>query len=666
MNILLIDDQPQMGEMFSKLIRALKHRITYLASGVEALKLTDEQIDAFDLLFIDMNMPEMDGCETGLAFKERIPDIVTVMLTADASIETVIKALRDSKFDDYLCKSDVMIREAFNSSFDVFNSSFKLTETLMRAQSLVKARQELRNTQNALSNEYQLSQILRKQSLEAHKELIGDSPAFQRVLQLVKKVASSDTTVLIQGETGTGKELIAREIHKQSLRAQEPFVPINCGAIPRELLESELFGHKKGSFTGATSDREGLFQLANQGTLFLDEIGDMPLDLQVKLLRVLQEHEILPVGETRPIHVDVRIISATHQNLQKHIEEKTFREDLFYRLNVFPISIPPLRERIADLALMVQHFIAKKEHYTQVKGIEPEALHLLQERPWKGNIRELENVVERALLVTNHELLVHEDFLEVPSLPNDPFPDSSGPPEEGTLALKGYEKLWDSFVKNECKLWTFENHQAVQQEMKSLLEGAIYQKKGHFGQLIVTTETRLQLDLRYVNPSSYEVESHTIIFEFLSNNKGEPSGHLSSMDHAAQDVQGEETTTSQVVLKGLPDTYIFDILYPPAKRNELSLLSQQQLIRTLVLRYAQTYAPTTNLKGVFDDVMTLLIDQTLKNQVRGLDKDGLEALRACLCSKSHIFPGIASQLKVNPRQIEKEIQKVFPNYINPN
>ena len=284
MNILLIDDQPKMGEMFSKLIRALNHQITYLASGLEVLKLTDKQLDSFDLLFIDMGMPDMDGCETGLAIKARIPDIVTIMLTADSRIETVIKALRDSKFDDYLCKSDVMIKEAFDHSFDVFNSSFKLTETLMRAHQLINARQELRSTQNALSNEYQLSQILREQSLDAHKEIIGDSPEFQRVLDLVNKVAPMETTVLIQGESGTGKELIAREIHKQSPRAQNPFVPINCGAIPRELLESELFGHKKGSFTGASSDREGLFQLANEGTLFLDEVGDMPFDLQIKLL----------------------------------------------------------------------------------------------------------------------------------------------------------------------------------------------------------------------------------------------------------------------------------------------------------------------------------------------------------------------------------------------
>ncbi|MBF0278601.1 MAG: sigma-54-dependent Fis family transcriptional regulator [SAR324 cluster bacterium] len=667
MNILLIDDQPQMGEMFSRLIRALKHQITYISSGVEALKLTDEQFDNFDLLFIDMSMPELDGCETGLAIKERIPDIVTIMLTADSRIETVIKALRDSKFDDYLCKSDVMVREAFDSSFDVFSSSFKLTETLMRAQSLINARQELRNTQSALTNAYQLSHVLRKQSLDAHKELIGDSTEMQRVLQLVQKVAPMDTTVLIQGETGTGKELIAREIHKQSPRAQNPFVPVNCGAIPRELLESELFGHKKGSFTGASSDREGLFQLANEGTLFLDEIGDMPIDLQVKLLRVLQEQEVLPVGEVRPVKVDVRIVSATHQDLRRNIEEKTFREDLFYRLNVFPIPIPPLRDRIADLSLMVQHFIAKKAKYTQVRGIAPEALHVLEARPWKGNVRELENVVERAILMSSNEFLSPADFLDSPSLHEAPSAASAAasPGQENSGSPRGYEKLWDCFLKNNCKLWIIEDPESVRQEMEILLKGAVYQKKGHFGQLLVQEKKQLKIDLRYLNPFANDFESHTILFEFLGKSGEKPA--QKDEDRNSQNVTGmQRAVSTQLVLKGLPDTYIFDILYPPAKRNELSLLSQQQLIRTIILRYAQTFATAKNLKGVFEEVMMFLIDETMKTLVAGLDKDGLEAVRACLCSKSHIFPGIASQLKVNPVQIEKEIKKVFPNYINPN
>ncbi|MBF0287298.1 MAG: sigma-54-dependent Fis family transcriptional regulator [SAR324 cluster bacterium] len=654
MNILLIDDQPNMGEMFGKILKALHHQVTYLSSGPSALALSDEELDEFDLIFIDMAMPGMDGCQTGIAIKKRMPDMVNIMLTADSSIDTVIQALRDSKFDDYLCKADV--------AKDAFKGSFKLQETLMRAHTLLKTRHELRNTQNALSNEYNLNQVLRKQSLSANKQLLGESPAFQRVLQLVKKVAASDTTVLIQGETGTGKELVARAVHKQSLRANAPFVPVNCGAIPRDLLESELFGHKKGSFTGASSDREGLFQLADHGTLFLDEIGDMPLDLQVKLLRVLQDREVLPVGGTKPIKVDVRVISATHQNLQKSIKEKRFREDLFYRLNVFPIFIPPLRERTSDLPVMIDHFISKNGNYTHVKGITPEALQRLQNLPWKGNVRELENVVERAMLVTVNEYLTKEDFMELTPVSESveiPVVLKSTPE---VPPIKGYEKLWDCFVKNECKLWIFENHDVVKKEMEALLEGAVYQKKGHFGQLVLPSDVQMEVGLQYVNASSYEVEKHSIVFQFFSSkNSLEKTGRPSSQNTQKIDPY----TTSQLVLKGLPDTYIFDILYQPAKRNELSLISQQQLIRTLILRYAQVYAPGKSLKEIFKEVMVFLIDENMVNRIDNLEKDGLEAVRACLCSKSHIFPGIASQLKVHPQRIESEIQKVFPHYVCP-
>lgn len=652
MNILLIDDQSKMREMFSKILQTLHHQVAYLSSGLEALKLSDGELQAFDVIFIDMIMPEMDGCRTGLAIKERFPDLVTIMLTVDSSIKTVIRALRDSKFDDYLYKTEV--------AKDACIGSFKLQETLLRAQTLMKTRQELRQTQNALTNEYQLNQVLRKQGLGANKELIGTAPSFQKVLQLIQRVAPSPTTVLIQGETGTGKELVARAIHKQSLRAEEPFIPINCGAIPKELLESELFGHRRGAFTGASSDREGLFQIANGGTLFLDEIGDMPLELQVKLLRVLQEQEILPIGEKKPIKIDVRIISATHQNLEEKIGEKAFREDLFYRLNVFPIRIPPLRERSIDIALIAQQYIAKKAHHTAIKSIGAEALALLQKQPWKGNVRELENVLERVLLIANGETLVPEDFSEMLSLPQKfPLPAVSVSAKE-SCDTAGYEKLWETFVENDCKLWKIVGREALWKEMHTLFAGSIYQKKGHFGQLKVAGKKELWVELEYVNGVSCEMDSHTIEFEFLSQ-EDNPSFEKEAEGFS----QKEETTpgrTYQLVLKGLPDTYIFDILYPPAKRNDLNLFSQQQLIRATILRYAQTFTSSKNLKGIFEHVMELLIDSGLQEQIRGLDKDGLEAMRACLCSKSHIFPRIASQLKVNPVGIEQEIQKIFPDY----
>ena len=655
MKLLLIDDQSKMGETFSKILQALNHQVVFLSSGLEALRLSDGELSAFDAIFIDMIMPEMDGCRTGLALKERVPDTVTIMLTVDSSNKTVIRALRDSKFDDYLHKTEV--------AKDACIGSLKLQETLIRAQTLAKTRQELRHTQNALTNEYQLNQVLRKQGRAANKELLGTSPAFQKVLQLIQKVAPSHTTVLIQGETGTGKELVARAIHKQSLRAEEPFIPINCGAIPKELLESELFGHRRGAFTGASSDREGLFQLAHGGTLFLDEIGDMPLELQVKLLRVLQEKEILPVGEKKPIKIDVRILSATHQNLQEKIAEKKFREDLFYRLNVFPIHIPPLRERRSDIGLLVQQYIAKKASHSCIKGIAPKALALLQQQPWKGNVRELENVMERVLLISNPPILQPEDFSEM--LFVAPPSPSLSVTSQKSCASAGYEKLWDTFVQNDCKLWKIVGREALVQEMEGLFAGSVYQKKGHFGQLKVAGKTALGVELQYLNVASNAIEAHTIQFEFLSQAESTSSSTkaCSQQEEAPSGANPAlRKTTHQLVLKGLPDTYIFDILYPPAKRNELTLFSQQQLIRALILRYAQTHTASKNLKGVFEDVMELLIDPQLQRQIRGLDKDGLEAMRACLCSKSHIFPRIASQLKVNPTKIEKEIQQVFPHY----
>lgn len=664
MRILLIDDQPRMGETFSKILRALKHQVTYIDGGAEALKVPDDELLEYDIILIDMNMPGMDGCETGLALKERIQDLVTIMLTADSSIETVIKALRDSKFDDYLCKSEV--------AKDAFEGSFKLQETFMRAQSLLKTRQELRNTQNALSQEYQLSEILRKQSLESNKELIGNSESFNRIRQLIQKVAPSDASILIQGETGTGKELVARAIHRQSLRAHEPFVAINCGAIPKELLESELFGHRRGAFTGASSDREGFFQLANRGTLFLDEIGDMPLDLQVKLLRVLQEQEIMPVGGKKPIKVDVRIISATHQNLQSHIDAHQFREDLFYRLNVFPIRIPPLRERIDDLELMVKHFIVQKSNYSQVKGVTPEAMQLLKGYTWRGNVRELENMVERAMLITNHELLTPEDFLEIPVSPSAPVVQPAPPiavahdnsqvapvqpPAHGYENPLDFEPLWQCFQENQYKLWTIEDFEQVQDELRGILKQSEYQKKGHFGFLKVNESVDVELKLKYVNTHSNSVELHTLKLGFLSEK-------IMENGHAVQSRENTQGLISvQPVLKGLPDTYIFDILYPPAKRSSIGVHSPQQLVRALILRYAQACVPSRSLKGIFEDVMTFLVDPVMSRSVKGLNKDGLEAMRACLCSKSHIFPGVASQLKVNPRYIAEEIQKVFPNYV---
>jgi len=285
MNILLVDDEIRLCEAFNRLFSGLGHKVKYVTSGREALQIQDAQLIEFELAVVDMNMPEMNGYETGVQLKERIPHIVTIMLTADDHIETVVKALRDSQFDDYLCKQEV--------AKDAMGGSPRLQETLLRAEGVLKTRKVLEETQKALSQEHQLNNVLRAQSVGIRKALIGQSPAFQEMMKNVEHVAPSDAAVILLGETGTGKEVVAQEIHHRSQRSEGPFVAINCGAIPRELLESELFGHEKGAFTGANNQRDGFFKLANHGTLFLDEIGDMPLELQVKLLRVLQEREIL-------------------------------------------------------------------------------------------------------------------------------------------------------------------------------------------------------------------------------------------------------------------------------------------------------------------------------------------------------------------------------------
>jgi transcriptional regulator with GAF, ATPase, and Fis domain len=246
------------------------------------------------------------------------------------------------------------------------------------------------------------------------EQLVGASEPIQQVMEFVRKVADSDSTVMIQGESGTGKELVARMLHFNSLRKDRPLVPVNCGAIPENLLESELFGHEKGAFTGATHARMGRFELANGGTIFLDEIGEMSLPLQVKLLRVLQEREFERVGGNRTIHVDVRIVAATNQDLETLVEEKRFRKDLFYRLNVIPIVIPPLRERRSDIPLLIDHFLThfNQTKHTEVSGLAPDALHPLTEYDWPGNIRELENMIERLVVLKKRGVLSIGDLPE--------------------------------------------------------------------------------------------------------------------------------------------------------------------------------------------------------------------------------------------------------------
>ncbi len=657
MKILVIDDDPAAGALIKGWLKPQGHQIDYMRISSDAVA-PGANLKQFDIIIIDKQMPEIDGLQLGKKIKRDFPDLVTIMTTGYETRETLIAAFRDSRFDDYLSKP--------------FNQN-QLQDALLRAQNLIQERQ-------ALSNEYQLNKALRTRSVERPHELIGQSPRFREVNELVAKVAPLDVPVLIRGETGTGKELIARSIYNQSQRSRGPFVTVNCGAIPKDLFESELFGHEKGAFTGAFEKKEGLIKLAHGGTLFLDEIGDMPLPLQVKMLRVLQEKEIMPIGGKKPIKVEVRFISATNRNLEEMIQKEDFREDLLYRINVFTVQLPPLRERVEDISALTQSFIEKNAHLNPtIGGIETSALRMLQCWQWKGNIRELENTIQRAVALTNNEYLKCEDFPEIYNSPlltaefktNSPsssvsiapLPTSEQKPKTPLkksslfVAPVPYdndraEKLWELFLKHEHKLWKILNLEEVEKTYSSILEYARYIKHGHFGRLWSQADEPLRLQLNYLNPVSSTIEEKTIIFLFNQDNEAS----------LATNKPEDDSVVTQLLLKGLPDTYLFNLLYPPAKRNQSITISPPHIIRALVLRYAQTQTSIKPLKKIFAEVMEFLTTEHLQRQYPILPTDGIEAMRGFLCSKVHIFSGYSRQLKRSPELVEEEIRKVFPMY----
>ena len=374
-NILIVDDESIMLNALSDTLKQKDRHIFKSSSPNNALEiLSSEEID---IIITDMKMPEMDGIELIRKALEIQPNIVPIVMTAYGTVENAVNAMKSGVFD--------YIEKPF--SFD------KIELTIQRALNTHKIIQE--------------NSILKKQLKQTDKisGVTGSSPAFKTVMELVKKVSEINITVLITGESGTGKEVIADSIYSLSPRKDKPFIKVNCAALPETLLESELFGHIKGSFTGAISNKKGRFELADGGTIFLDEIGEISLNTQVKLLRVLQERTIEPVGSEESIPVDVRVIAATNADLEAKIKEGSFREDLFYRLNVFNIHIPPLRERKEDIPALVSFIISKfeKESSLKCKGIEKEALNILLSYPWPGNIRELENAIQRAMVLTNGE-----------------------------------------------------------------------------------------------------------------------------------------------------------------------------------------------------------------------------------------------------------------------
>jgi two-component system response regulator PilR (NtrC family) len=375
--LLIVDDEKSMREFLAIVLRKEGYYVTAVADGESALRLLEQ--DIFDLVMTDMKMPGMDGLALLRAVKQISPRTIVLMITAFASTENAVEAMRAGAYD-YLTKP------------------FQIDEVKLLINKALDHR-SLEEENHRLKQQFH--------QLEGFEQLIGRSPGMQRVLDLIDKVADSNSNVLVFGESGTGKELVARALHSQSRRREKPFVTINCSALPEPLLESELFGHMKGSFTGAVSNKEGLFEVAHEGTIFLDEIGDTPGAIQVKLLRVLQEKEFRRIGGTKDIRVDVRVIAATNKDLEKAIAEGTFREDLFYRLDVIPIHVPPLRDRREDIPMLVEHFLGKygRTGVVPVSGLAPGALRVLSAHEWRGNVRELEHLVERAVtLATGSQL----------------------------------------------------------------------------------------------------------------------------------------------------------------------------------------------------------------------------------------------------------------------
>ncbi len=371
--ILIVEDKDSMAEMLRETLAAEGYHIILATDGQKGIRcLRDSHVD---LVLTDLKLPKKDGLEVLKSSKAENPLLPVIVMTAFGTVEKAVAAMKEGAFD--------FITKPFDTDHLII-----LIKRALENQRLV--------TEN----------LLLRDELEGKfgmPKIIGRSQAITEVAQNVQKVAPAKTTVLLLGESGTGKELFARAIHHLSNRKEYPFVPINCAAIPRELLETELFGHEKGSFTGAEARKVGKFELADKGTIFLDEIAEMDLALQAKILRVIQEGEIERVGGVRSITIDVRIVAASNKDIEKAVQEKLFREDLFYRLNVFPIVIPPLRDRKEDLPLLAEYFIAKycRELKTAPKTISAEVLETLMSYPWKGNVRELENCIERAIILTD-------------------------------------------------------------------------------------------------------------------------------------------------------------------------------------------------------------------------------------------------------------------------
>lgn len=431
--ILVVDDEEIIRESTSFILKKEGYSVTEAANGKEAYEKFLE--GSFDLVITDLEMPEMKGIELLDRVMRVNGQTLVVIITAYGSLDTAIAALRKGA-SDYILKP---------LEFDEL---------------IVKIKRLLEYKKIMMEN-----QFLRR---ELHRDydfthLVGQSPAMKRVIETIQTVATSDSTVLIQGKSGTGKELVARAIHFNSPRSTNPFITVNCGAIPETLIESELFGHKRGAFTGAVSDKIGFFKAADGGTLFLDEISEMPIQLQVKLLRAIEQKEIVPIGTSQAITVDVRFIASTNRNLGEEVEEGKFRRDLYYRLNVVPIVLPSLSERRDDIPLLVEHFVEKykRQMRKNIQGVKKEVMLLLMQHEWKGEIRELENIIERAVIFCK------EDVISLHDLP-DFLHAESRTEENGTSLENAMNDFERQYILSVLRRHNFEKEQTAQELKISL------------------------------------------------------------------------------------------------------------------------------------------------------------------------------------------------------
>ncbi len=416
--ILVVDDSPDIRFTMSEVLRAKGFSVESASDGQEAIDILDNRF--FDIVLTDLSMPRKTGMDVLRFVTQHSPETICIIITGFGSIQGAVEALKMGAYD-YLCKPI---------------KPDEVTILIDKALELRDLKRENKSLKKELKTRY------------GFENIVGSSKAMQEVFGLVEKVADTDSTVLITGESGTGKELIAHAIHYASDRKDGPFIPVNCAAIPEELLESELFGHEKGAFTHAIKTRIGRFELANKGTIFLDEIGEMSPSLQVKLLRVLQERKFERVGGVKTISVDIRVVSATNQDLEIAVKEGRFREDLFYRLNVIPIHVPPLRERRSDIPLLAKHFLKKycSGKKRCVEGITDEALDILTRYDWPGNVRELENIMERMVILANGKMITKDDLpyqiLEkTGGVPGQAIPGDLEFPEDGLSLSQAVSEL---------------------------------------------------------------------------------------------------------------------------------------------------------------------------------------------------------------------------------